>query len=136
MIEIMSEHQARGPHRWRKGQPSPNPQGRPPGPLTFAERTRRRVDPDRLIDRALAIVDDAEASDRDRIAAMTFLHGAGWTKPAERHEIAAVTAEDEDAPDLSQLSDADLDRLAALEDERDRLLSGAALRALPAVTGG
>ena len=60
---------------------SGNPGGRRPGALAFAERVRSRVDPDQLIDRALAIALDDKASKRDQLAALAFLHGAGWTKP-------------------------------------------------------
>ena len=56
---------------------------------------------------------------------MTFLHGTGWQKPAERHELVPpvdTRAEDELA---DRLTDAELDALDALDDERERLLAAA-----------
>lgn len=46
---------ARGPHRWQRGMPSPNPKGRPKTGTAFAEAVREHVDPVELIRIALAI---------------------------------------------------------------------------------
>lgn len=112
---------------------SGNPRGRPPGPLTFADRVRRNVDPDRLIDKALALIDDPKTTNRDRIAAIQFLHGAGWSRPSERHELIVGQQDDEPEPDYSQLTDVQFRELEELERRREELLAGVP-RALPEVT--
>lgn len=75
------------PGRFKPGQ-SGNPAGRPKLATAFAERVREKVDPDRIIDAALDIMEHAE-KESDRLTALTFLHAAGWTKPPTELRIEA-----------------------------------------------
>ena len=80
-----------------KGGPSLNPGGRRPGVLSFAERVRQRVDPDTLIDRTLAIVEDPEATHRDVMTAIAFLHGSAWAKPPTTTDVTITATERDEA---------------------------------------
>ena len=80
----MSDHeiaQPKGPHRWQKGQPSPNPKGRPRAGLALAERIRERLDPDVLIDLAKRVAADETLSESARIATLLPLYDRGYIKP-------------------------------------------------------
>lgn len=76
----VKQEKARQPHRWRKGE-SGNPGGRPRSGLAFAERIRERIDPDRVIDKVEAILNDPDASHKDVMAAAAFLKDSGYLKP-------------------------------------------------------
>jgi hypothetical protein len=107
---------------------SGNPGGRRAGALSFAERVRQRVDPDQLIDKALEIALDDKAAKRDQLAALTFLHGAGWTKPpAESTVNVNATAQVAPAIDWSRVP---------LEQRRAALAALQAARAAAALPVG
>lgn len=115
----------RGNPNWIKGGPSPNPKGRPRSGMALSDMIRRKVDPQRMVDIALAIADGRpvpmldEAGEptndmsslptcRDRLAALTWIRDSGFFKPAQLTVTADVPI-DTDGIDYNQLSDAALD---------------------------
>lgn len=116
------EQPKRGPHRWKPGQ-SGNPKGRPRRGHALSEAVRAGADPAELVTIALDLARAAD-SEATRIAALTWLRDSGYQRPAERHEIAAVAADDDDL-DLSALTVDQLRELADLERRRDAILAAA-----------
>jgi hypothetical protein len=114
------------PASWVKGQ-SGNPRGRPRRGDALAEAIRERVEPDRLIDVALAIIDSEAAPASVKLQAAQFLAERGYSRPAERTELAVgpFASDDDDDPRLARLSVAQLRQLAEVERRREQILSKA-----------
>ena len=123
------------PGSWRPGQ-SGNPRGRPRKGSALTDAIRSKVDPHELVDIALDLARNGE-TESTKVQALHWLRDSGYTRPAERHEI-APGAIDDDGEDLSHLS---IDTLRALdeleqryEDER-RAFIARPVRALPTDAG-
>ena len=99
---------------WVKGQPSPNPGGRPRG---IAATVREKTDPGELVDVLLAVANDSRSKPAERIAAVRELLDRGYGKaPA----FAAI--EGENPLELSAIAaevQAIADELAARRDARE-----------------
>lgn len=93
-----------GPHRWRKGGPSPNPKGRPRVGLALADAIRRRMSPDTLIDLALRLAGDETVSVADRVAALLPLYDRGYVRPPTATLLRLETEEVAPARDYSRLT--------------------------------
>lgn len=88
---------------------SGNPNGRPRKLDALADAVRRRADPDELAGIAIGIARDTKQSASVRIQALQWLRDSGYSRPAERHEVAV----EQSAPDLSHLSDERLEAMIA-----------------------
>lgn len=125
----MDQHQPRKtptPGSWRAGT-SGNPRGRPPKGSALTDAIRAKCNPAELVDIALALARNGEA-ESTRLQALAWLRDSGYTRPAERHEIAQGSAEDDGDEDLGALS---VDQLRALhaaelehEDRRRVIFAG------------
>ena len=105
--------------------------GRPRRGQSLAEHVRARFPVERLVQLAEDLAEHGEP-DTVRMQALEFLATRGHGKPVDRHEIAAVGQhDDDDDGDLDHLSLDELRQLAALEEQRERLLAVARARALP-----
>jgi len=129
----MSEQETqvrRPPHRWQPGT-SGNPRGRPPKGSALTDAIRAKVDPAELVAIALDLARSGE-NESTRIAALAWLRDSGYTKPAERHEIAPGSCDDADDADLDGLSVAQLRALHEAErfyeERRALILADAAPR--------
>jgi hypothetical protein len=109
--------------------------GRPPG-RTLSAELRRQGDSQSIAERLLAMITDPKTSNRDRLAAIQLYGDRTEGKPEQSStlRLAAPVDQDEDDALADQLSDAELDALDRLDDERDRVLAAARQRALPAPT--
>lgn len=112
----------------RAGAPSLNPKGRPPRGQSLAERVRRRVDVDELIDGLANIAADPAAKHADRIAAAREILDRGYGKALASIDVHA-SAELGPSPELVAV------RLAELPLERRAALLGE-IRALRALAAG
>jgi hypothetical protein len=78
-------HQAatkrRGNPNWVKGGPSPNPLGRPRTGLAFAERGRERIDPDKVLELAVRVLEDETLPPRERLAIVMPVVDRIYVKP-------------------------------------------------------
>lgn len=114
------------PASWSAGR-SGNPRGRPPKGSALTDAIRAKVSPDELVAIALDLARNGEA-ESTRLGALNWLRDSGYTRPAERHEIASVAPEDlEDEALAEQLTDAELDALDELEQQRAAILARPAL---------
>lgn len=91
---------------WQKGQ-SGNLKGRPPSTHALAEYIRANVEPKKLADVAISIMENVNAEDKDRLTATKFLADHGWSKPAVAIEI--------DKPQPLDLSTMTTEELTVLE---------------------
>lgn len=89
-----SKPKRRGNPNMRKGMPSINPKGRPRSGLAFAERVRERVDPDKIIDAVLEVLENAEKPS-ERLQAATFLRDSAYAKPPTATAIQLTTGNEE-----------------------------------------
>jgi hypothetical protein len=109
----MTDQEKRGPHRWRPGE-SGNPKGRPPKGSALTDAIRAKVDPDELVEIALHLARNGEV-ESTWLGALNWLRDSGYTRPAEKHEIAMGAADDVVDEDLSALS---VEQLRDLESKR------------------
>jgi hypothetical protein len=93
--------------RWKPGQ-SGNPKGRPRKGDALAEVIREKVDPQQLIDVALAVMADQKSPASVKLQAASFLAERGWQRPTQSHELLVSGAEDPEEEDLSRLTTAEL----------------------------
>lgn len=107
------------------GKPGP---GRPAGQTITAE-LRRQADPERIAKYLLGVIDDPKASTKDRLRAAELVHDRLEGKATQHIDVTAQQAPPEH--DLSKASVEQLERLRAIEDERDAILA-----ALPAPVDG
>lgn len=107
------------PASWRPGQ-SGNPKGRPRKGNALTEAVRESAEPHELVAIALELARNGE-SESTRLQALAWLRDSGYTRPAERHEVAAVAADDDS--DLDGLTVEQLRELheAEVAHERHRL---------------
>ncbi len=118
------------PGSWKPGQ-SGNVKGRPRKGDALAERIREQVSPEELIAVAREII-AGTAPPSVKLQAAQFLAERGYAKPAERHEVTAVTAEQEADDALAEsMTNEQLDQLDELDRQRDLILAAARARALP-----
>ncbi|MGE0551293.1 MAG: hypothetical protein AB7O24_13360 [Kofleriaceae bacterium] len=121
----MSDKQLRTatPGSWRPGV-SGNPRGRPPKGSALTDAIRAKVDPSELVTIALDLARNGEA-ESTRLQALAWLRDSGYTRPAERTEIALGQASSEvDDALAEQLTDAQLDALDRLDEQRAAILAG------------
>ena len=117
-------------HRWPPGV-SGNPNGRPRKGDALSEAIRRRCEPDELVDIALKIARSAK-QESIRLQALQWLRDSGFTKPAERHELAVERTEPQ--YDIERLPLAE--RMKLLEQVRAlRVSDGSANRGSELQTG-
>ncbi len=131
LLSSMDQHPLKKPATpasWAPGR-SGNPKGRPPKGSALTDAIRDKVDPVELIDIALELARSGEA-ESTRLGALAWLRDSGYTRPAEKHEHAMSTPEQDD-DGLESLTDAELDELARVTSERDAILGRGRQRALP-----
>ncbi len=122
-----------------RGRPSNNPRGRPRSGLALAERVRKRVDLDELVDIALSIArgepitidfikgDDGKMksiavpaivpSVRDRLTALTWIRDTGFCKPAQLVVQSGLPIETGPSVDYDALPEAQLRSLLDAYDD-------------------
>lgn len=124
------------PASWRPGV-SGNPRGRPRKGNALTDAVRVGADPDELVDIALDLARNGQ-TESTRVSALTWLRDSGYTRPAERHEVAVGSPDEDDGDALAIATDAELDQLEDLERQRLAIVAGIRTRlAMPAldVTG-
>ena len=113
------------PSSWKPGT-SGNPRGRPPKGSALTDAIRAKVDPTELVDIALELARNGEA-ESTRLGALNWLRDSGYTRPAEKHEIATVAADDDGDDDLDLLTVEQLRELQAatnaFEDRRRAIVA-------------
>lgn len=107
-------------HLWKPGQ-SGNPKGRPPLGNALTDAIRAKVDVHELVDIAVKLA-RAGVAESTRLGALCWLRDSGFTRPAEKHELAVGQLNDQEDDDLSQLSTEQLRDLAELEAKRAAIL--------------
>ena len=90
------------PHRWKPGV-SGNPSGKPKGVRAFRRAIARGTRSGKaLIELALQIASDAEASDRDRLDAAKFLAAYLYGKPVAPSEVELTARAERPMPPWAQ----------------------------------
>ena len=121
----MSDTDAKPRHgnpSWVRGGPSPNPGGRTPAADALQNAIRRKADADELFEIAMAIARGSD-DERNRLAALTWLREAGYSKPAAQVDVTATAIATADP------------RFAELSTDELRARLAAARAALPSATG-
>ena len=79
------------PTSWKPGQ-SGNPAGRPKRLEAFADRVRERVEPNLVIELAMAVAEDKSMPAAQRLAALWPLVDRGWAKPPTNIAATGIVA--------------------------------------------
>lgn len=100
---------------------SGNPGGRPRKAMAFADRVRERIDPDLVIDLALAVAEDEALAPHERLRELWPLIDRGFVKPpTNAHVSLERTDSNAETADYSKLS---LDELRTLRELHAKALT-------------
>jgi hypothetical protein len=94
--------------RWAPGA-SGNAAGRPRKHNALSDAIQRGCDADELCDIALAIARNPKESSSVRIQALDWLQRCGYSRPAERHELAVERLDAQDEAAIANASDEQLE---------------------------
>ena len=109
----------------QRGAPSLNPHGRPKVGQSLADAYRSKWTPERIVEHVSRLAESA-VSEQVRLAALAMINERTAGKVSDRLELSrgADAEQDEDAL-VEALSDAELDALDRLDDERSRIMGAA-----------